>query len=182
MPRRRRVLAAFAVLLSGWWCLVFLGPAPLAAADPPSVEPAGEVVALRGRVVCLDALAATPADPAIDPCSQPGARFELRTSGGEAVRFLSGDARAEIFTDPQVRERDLEVHGWKRPDDTFEVLSVYSIVGGVLRHLHYRCDVCNITASAPGPCWCCGKPFELREEPVATGTGTEHEHAARDPR
>ena len=160
------------------------GPLPQAsrAADPPSSEPGGDVVVLRGRVACLDALPATPSDPATDPCDQPGARFELRVPGGEAVRFLPDDARAAIFTDSQVREREIEVRGWRRPDDAFEVLSVYSVVGGVLHHLHYRCDVCNITASAPGPCWCCGKPFELREEPLAPGTATEDEHAASDAR
>jgi hypothetical protein len=95
---------------------------------------------------------------------------------------MDDDARAGVFADPQVREREIEVHGWRRDGGTFEVLSVYSVVGGVLHHLHYRCDVCNITASAPGPCWCCGKPFELREEPVTSATEPEDEDAERDPR
>jgi hypothetical protein len=75
-----------------------------------------------------------------------------------------------------VRARELELHGWRRPGGAFELLSIYSIVGGVPHHLHYRCDVCDIDATAPGPCWCCGAPFELREEP-AGGTA----HAERDP-
>jgi hypothetical protein len=137
----------------------------LRAADPPA-ESKSDVVAVRGRVVCLDALSATPANPEADPCNQPGARFDLRVSPTEVVHFLAEDPKAEIFTDPQVRARDIEVHGWRRPGDGFEILSVYSIRGGVPHHLHYRCDVCNITASAPGPCWCCGAPFELREEPA----------------
>ncbi len=158
----------------------FGAPHRLFAADP-SPESTADVVALRGRVVCLDALAATPADPAADPCNQPGARFELRISPAEAVRFLPEDAKAGIFTDPAVRERELEVHGWRRPGGAFEVLSVYSIVDGVPHHLHYRCDVCNITTSAPGPCWCCGKPFELREEPAGTELEPENDpHAERD--
>jgi hypothetical protein len=57
------------------------------------------------------------------------------------------------------------------------ILAVYSMVGGIPHHLHYRCEVCNITATAPGPCWCCGAPFELREERVEPSA-----HAERDPR
>src|SRR5262245_40886195 len=149
MPWRRGVLA---VLLSASCSAGALGAAPLPTADPPSTESPGDVVTLRGRVVCLDALADAPPDPEIDPCNQPGARFELRQAGGEAVRFLSDDARAGVFADPAVRERELEVRGWRREGGAFEVLSVYSMKGGVLHHIHYRCDVCNITASAPGPC------------------------------
>ena len=159
MPRNRRVRAAVVALAT----LVSIGAPRFRAADP-APDSSADVVALRGRVTCLDALAATPADPAADPCNQPGARFELRISPSESVRFLAEDAKAQIFTDPRVRERELEVRGWRRPGGAFEVLSVYSIVGGQPHHLHYRCDVCDIDAYAPGPCWCCGQPFELREE------------------
>ena len=86
--------------------------------------------------------------------------------GGEVVRFVAGDPRADIFTDPQVRDREVEVRGWRRPGEAIEILSVYAVKDGALHHLHYRCDVCNITTYAPGPCWCCGAPFELREGPA----------------
>ncbi len=175
MLRRRRVGVA-QVALAAVVSIAVFGQQKLFAADP-APESSADVVVLRGRVVCLDALAATPADPAADPCNQPGARFELRTSTGEAVGFLPEDARAGILIDPEVRTRELEVHGWRRPGGALEVLSVYSIVGGVPHHLHYRCDVCNITTSAPGPCWCCGAPFELREEPVGAQPAPEdHGH------
>jgi hypothetical protein len=142
--------------------------AAIRAADPPG-DASTEVVAVRGRIVCLDAATATFDDPANDPCNQPGARFELRTSAAEVVHFLPEDSRAAIFTDPQVRAKEIEVRGWRRAGDAIEILSVHSIVAGVPHHLHYRCDVCNITTDAPGPCWCCGKPFELREEPAEGG-------------
>jgi hypothetical protein len=77
MPCRRGVVAVFAVLISAWH-VGFLAAAPLVAADPASSDPPGEVVALRGRWTCLDALAATPGDPASDHCNHPGERFELR--------------------------------------------------------------------------------------------------------
>jgi len=85
---------------------------PLSAVDPPAEE-TSEVVAIRGRVVCVDSVPTATVSPESDPCNQPGA-----------------------------------------------------VKDGALHHLHYRCDVCNITTYAPGPCWCCGAPFELREGPA----------------
>jgi hypothetical protein len=131
--------------------------APLAAGD--------SLVTRRGAVRCLDAFA-TPADRTEDPCNQPGASFELQDESGAVLAFRADDPRAEIFLDPRVRAMQIEVRGWLRPGETIEILSVYSIHGGRRHHLHYRCDVCDITATAPGPCWCCGADFELREEAV----------------
>jgi hypothetical protein len=138
--------------------------ANLAFAADPKTESTPEVVAIRGRVVCLDTLPESPGVAESDPCNQPGARFELRAASGEAIPFVAGDPRADLFTDPQVRDLDLEVRGWRRVG-AMEVLSVHAVRNGTLHHLHYRCDVCNITTYAPGPCWCCGQPFELREGP-----------------
>jgi hypothetical protein len=139
--------------------------ASTAGAAAPQKEPSSEVVAIRGRIVCLDALAPSTAAPGSDPCNQPGARFEIHGVEHETVPFVAGDPKTDIFTDPQVRERQIEVRGWRRSDG-FEILSVYAVQDGALHHLHYRCDVCNITTYAPGPCWCCGQPFELREGPA----------------
>jgi hypothetical protein len=174
MSRGGLVLAA--AIVSAVWCGGVSSGAQVFAADPQ--DSTTEPVILRGRVVCLDTGTASYDDPADDPCNQPGARFELRPATGEAVRFLAGDPKAGIFADPVVRDRELEVHGWQRPEG-FEILSVYSIVGGVQHHLHYRCDVCNITTYAPGPCWCCGQPFELREEKVEAGRSPEAASASR---
>ena len=143
---------------------VVAATASAAQAVDPQTESSSEVVAIRGRVVCLDAPTASTATPESGSCDRPGARFELHALEGETVPFVAGDPKADIFTDPQVRERELEVRGWRRAGG-LEILSVYAVKDGVLRHLHYRCDVCNITTYAPGPCWCCGQPFELREGP-----------------
>src|SRR5688572_2312455 len=138
---------------------------PLSAVDPPAEE-TSEVVAIRGRVVCVDSVPTATVSPESDPCNQPGVRFELHSVGGEVVRFVAADPRSDIFTDPQVRNREVEVRGWRRTGEAIEILSVYAVKDGALHHLHYRCDVCNITTYAPGPCWCCGAPFELREGPA----------------
>ncbi len=121
----------------------------------------GELTRLTGRAVCLEPLAA--AAPDLVPCDEPGARYAFETESGETVTFLEEDPRTGVFRDPRVRSQRLEVEGWLREQGRFELLSVLSIKHGERFHVHYRCDVCDITATAPGPCWCCGKDFELRE-------------------
>jgi hypothetical protein len=148
---------------------------PLFAADSES-ERDPSIVSLRGQVVCWsDPASGEAADAGADddPCDRVGARYGLWVSPSESVHFLAEDARAAIFADPAVRDREIEVRGWRRPGGGLEILSVHSIRDGKPHRLHYRCDVCNITATAPGPCWCCGAPFELREEPVPPTTDAD---------
>lgn len=131
----------------------------------------GTVVSVEGRAVCLDDATLAPlADE--ERCNEPGtARFALESAAGELIHFLPDDPQAEIFRDPAVRAKRLVVEGWPRAGGQLELLHVYSLRDGRLYHLHYRCDLCNITAKAPGPCWCCRQPFELREVPVEEGGG-----------
>ena len=88
------------------------------------------------------------------------------------MTFLEEDPRAEMFIDPRIREQPLMIEGWLRQGGRIELLEVFSIKDDVLHHIHYRCDICDITATAPGPCWCCGQDFELRESPVEAHDGT----------
>ena len=101
------------------------------------------------------------------PATSPAPGSSCDTSPGEAVGFLPEDAKAGIFTDPAVRDAGARgprlATAWRAPRGPVGLLHRRTAIP---HHLHYRCDVCNITTSAPGPCWCCGAPFELREEPV----------------
>lgn len=123
-------------------------------------------VTVRGRVVCLDA-SGTPfaQGAACDPSAGGFTRFGL-DSGESITAFSPEDTRSEIFTDPRVRERELEVRGWFRGDGRFEITKVFSLRNGRLHDLYYFCSVCNITSHRPGPCWCCRADFELKEEPA----------------
>ena len=130
-------------------------------------------ITFRGKAICLDEAGAESRDPEL--CDRPdsGARFALLTPDGAMVSFLPGDPQAEMMIDPRVRERTLQVVGWPRESGEIEILHVRSIRNGQLFDIHYRCDVCNITATAPGPCWCCRKDFELRETPLRNGPGDQ---------
>jgi len=125
-----------------------------------AVDPETGLAAFRGHAVCLDAATDLEA-----PCTPESTRFALRTEDGRRIAVDPDDLRAGPFADPRVRARPLEVRGWLRESGTLEVLRVYTLHGGTLHHVHYRCDICDIDASGPGPCWCCGRDFELREDP-----------------
>lgn len=131
------------------WLVALLAGAGLSNPKAGTVE-----VTVRGRVVCLEGAEAA--------CR----RFGLSTVAGDVYSFMTEDARAEIFTDARVRERELEVKGWARAGDrTLEITKVFSVKDGKLYDLYYFCSVCNITSHTPGPCWCCRADFELKEEP-----------------
>jgi hypothetical protein len=116
---------------------------------------------LRGRVVCLNA-SGTPS-AAEEDCDLANG-FALRTSDDTLYRFSRSDSRVEILADMRVRSQELEIAAWLRKGE-LEIVKLYSLHNGELFDVYYRCDVCNITAHTPGPCWCCRQDFELRETP-----------------
>jgi hypothetical protein len=147
-------------------------PLLFAGASPGAGDAGEETLVRRGHVVCLDQ-ELRPLTPSLshtedeEACNEPDtARFAFNTAGGEHLLFLEDDPLALMFLDPEVRAKELLVEGWPRPEGRLELLHVYALEDGKPYLLHYRCDRCNITASGPGPCWCCGEPFELREVPA----------------
>ena len=155
--RQRGALAPILLLCAG-----FLHALALAGGEP--------LERVVGRAECLEAVASQ--EPAVaDPCNRPDARFLFRTEQGEELFFLAEDPRPRAFTDPRVRALRLELTGHRRDAATFEIVAIHSLHDGERYHVHYRCDVCDITTTAPGPCWCCGEDFELRQVPVDEGAG-----------
>jgi hypothetical protein len=121
----------------------------------------GDIVELRGRVVCLDE------GPAAVPCAASSPRFALQTPDGERHAFKSGDALSAMFADERLRERELSVRGRKTASGELETIKVYSVRNGRLHDLDYFCEVCNVVAYAPGLCPCCRRTMALRETPLA---------------
>jgi hypothetical protein len=129
---------------------------------------AAEAMTVRGHVICLDSALADGGGE--DACNERGARFALQTTDGAIFSLLPEDPKQEMFIDPRIRARELQIHGRRRGHGRLEIINVYTIIDGELHVPHDRCDVCNITANAPGPCWCCGAEFELREPPLKETT------------
>jgi hypothetical protein len=117
-------------------------------------------VAIEGRVFCVDSSRAE------TPCPADARDFALQTEGGDLHFFHRDDTKSRMFQDPQVRDRKLHVNVWPRADGYVDIIKVFSLKDGQLHDLHYFCSVCNITAFAGGPCWCCQQEFEFREIPV----------------
>ncbi len=133
---------------------------------PVAGAAAQELEVWDGRVVCAEAPAGDGAARCDDPETSPGfVLIEDRT--GRRLPFAPADPKAGLFADPRVRSLALRVVGSRRGGDPIEIVHVYSREDGHLHDVYFRCDVCNITASAPGPCWCCRQPFELRHPPAA---------------
>ena len=144
---------AFLLLL-----LASLGVAPSVARG--TAIQAGEPLERRGQVVCADEAGRRQA------CRAESRSFALEDADGGLHAFLGSDPLAAIFQDPRVRERELLVRARPRPDGSLEIVKVFSIRGGTPHDVHYYCEVCHVTAYAPGPCPCCRRPMELRETPL----------------
>jgi hypothetical protein len=142
--------------------IVLAGAGAAQAAEGPSAVDArrGQTVELRGHVVCVGETGRP------QECADDARRFALRDAAGRLHPFLESDPLAAIFQDRRVRDRELVVRARTRPDESLEIVKVYSIKEGKLHDLHYFCEVCNITAYAPGLCPCCRREMELRETPV----------------
>ncbi len=124
---------------------------------------AGEVV-LRGRAFCVDSKGRQL--DAAEKCDSENSRFSFKTSSGKAYSFLPSDLSTAIFTDSRVRARDLQLTANLYPEGQLEIIKVQSVKEGKLYDLYYFCEVCNITAYAPGPCTCCREEMEFRETPA----------------
>jgi rubrerythrin len=131
--------------------MILLAPFSRAAAR----EDNAPLVILRGRIKCLDG-----------PCDGASPRFGLTTPDEKLYNFLEGDELAAIFLDPRVRSHELQITARLHTKDRLEIIKVKSIINGRIYDLYYFCEVCNITAYAPGPCPCCRKELELRETPL----------------
>jgi hypothetical protein len=112
---------------------------------------------IRGKVTCVDA-----SRDECD-CSIAGSRYAIRSAGGRIYLTSKSDPMAEVFADPRVRERDLQVTGRPGSAGTIELIKVQSIRHGRVYDIYYFCDVCNVTTNTMGSCPCCGKDMEFKE-------------------
>lgn len=150
------------MLVSLSFVVLVLTQTPALAASQHEHD-AHRLVTIKGRVACFDA--AGHQVKAEDECKPEGARFLLTAVDGKQYRFLSGDVETAIFTDPRVRQRELQITGRLHSDDQVELIRVQSIKGSKLYDIFYYCELCNIKAYAPGLCPCCRNEMEFREMP-----------------
>jgi hypothetical protein len=97
---------------------------------------------------------------------QPPHMFGFKSADGRSYRFLADDVMTAMFADRRVRDRELQITARPHPEDRLEIIRVQAARGAKLYDLYYYCDVCNVTAYAPGPCPCCRAELEFRETPT----------------
>ena len=115
---------------------------------------------MTGRVECRMG------DETVDltfPC--PGAsQLVFRSEDGRRFFLSDKDPRKAIFEDGRVRNELLRITVRQDEEGRLALLLVHTLKNGRIYLPHYFCQVCNITAYAPGPCWCCQAEFEFREK------------------
>jgi hypothetical protein len=121
-------------------------------------------VTIKGRV--LDSQDPECCDEPETKNGQSSARFSFKTVDGKVYKFLATDRATAMFTDPQVRSRELQITAVEHSTGELELIKILSVKDGKLFDIFYFCDVCTITAYAPGACPCCYGKFELKETPA----------------
>ena len=92
----------------------------------------------------------------------------LVTDDGKIYPLVKDDGSRMFFKDTRLQGRPMRLTGRLYGDTKLlQVLSVRSLVKGVLHEPYYWCDICKIKRFEPNNCDCCGAPLEFREEPVA---------------
>ncbi len=99
------------------------------------------------------------------PCP-PGSELVFRTEDGRRFSLSEKDPRKAIFEDGRVRNELLRITARQDEEGRLALLLVHTLKNGRMYLPHYFCQVCNITAFAPGPCWCCQAEFEFREKEI----------------
>jgi hypothetical protein len=122
------------------------------------------LVVVRGRVTCLDA-GGQPVDSLFGCITNN--RLAFFSKDGKLYKFLPADSMTAMFSDIRVRQRELQLTARLLANDRLEIVKVQSINEGRLFDIFYFCEVCNITAYAPGPCPCCRDELQFREIAVS---------------
>jgi hypothetical protein len=139
-----------------------------AGARAPAAPP--EQVVIRGRAACLDDAGERRAVGA--KCDDhPSGGWAIESEGGVLRRLSPGDSRVAMLGDVRVRSQELQIVAWRYDDGHLAIVHLYTVIDGKLHDPYYYCPICAIRAHAPGPCWCCGRPLELRDPPLEGGSG-----------
>lgn len=152
---RRVLLVSVFVLIS---MPLALGMLLAPAAEPTSQEITGKVVPLAGPLEKFGAK--------LDP-DAAAISLALVTDDGKVHPLIKDSGSRMFFKDKQLLDRPMRLTGRLYGDTKLlQVLSVRSLIKGVVHEPYYWCDVCKIKRLEPNDCDCCGAPLEFREAPI----------------
>jgi hypothetical protein len=141
-------------LAAVWVVLAAGSPAASKSTTPPAYE--GKVVPL---VKLLDRLGAK-ADP-------DTAGVALATADGTVYTLVKDDASRLLFVDPNLHDRTVRLTARLLPGTRVLVVEkVQTVKVGKVYDVDYWCENCQLAATEPGKCKCCGGDTVLRELPA----------------
>jgi hypothetical protein len=120
----------------------------------------------RGRLVCLIEEMKERHQAEANPIHEHLAGYRVDGEGGPRYYTLYRNKFSEaLFVDKRFREHELRLTGRVFPSSMLLELSRFQWYReGKLYEVYYWCGVCAIKGVDPGPCACCQKNVELREE------------------
>jgi rubrerythrin len=121
-------------------------------------------VVVRGHVACLDESGQRL--QADFDSNQIAPVYELLTNDGKHYKFSPDDLIVPIFTESRVRKMELQITALLHEKNVLELIKVLAVKEGKLYDIYYFCELCNITAYAPGACPCCFEPLVFIEKPA----------------
>jgi hypothetical protein len=129
------------------------------AADPGTVAPA----AFDGKV---SPLAKVLEKQGVKP-DPDTAGVALVTADGAVYTLVKDDASRLLFLDKQLHDRDVRLTARLLPGTRIlKVERVQAVKAGKLFDVDYWCENCQLAATEPGKCKCCGGDTALRETPA----------------
>jgi hypothetical protein len=153
------MLRAFGVL--GLVVVCFSANAAPPAA--PTAAPVEKGQLFDGKVVPLaDALKKLGVKPDADTTG-----VALVTADGTVYTIVKDATSRLLFMDKQLHGRDFRLTAKLLPGThALHVEKVQTVKNGKIFNVDYWCDQCQLEASEPGPCKCCGGDTVLRELPA----------------
>lgn len=123
-------------------------PKPLLALDGPR--------AYNGRVVLLPAPKGKSGKPVVALVGDDRTNYPLVEDGASEM----------LFQDKRLRDRPVRLIAMRlRGTNVLRVVRVQTVGKDGVFDVDYWCEVCQISLSHPGACYCCGQEAELRERP-----------------
>jgi predicted RNA-binding protein with PUA domain len=113
-------------------------------------------------------------DGKVVPDSKAGAKphpaatgVALVTADGAVYPIVETDVSRLLFLDKELHGRAVRLTGTVDPKSkTATVTKVQTVKAGKVFDVDYWCEKCQLAASQPGKCVCCGADVVLRELPV----------------
>ncbi|VTR90785.1 Uncharacterized protein OS=Isosphaera pallida (strain ATCC 43644 / DSM 9630 / IS1B) GN=Isop_1744 PE=4 SV=1 [Gemmata massiliana] len=91
----------------------------------------------------------------------------LVTADGTVYTLVKDEKTRLLFLDPQLHNRDVRLTAKVLPGTrVLHVERVQTVKNGKAFNVDYWCEQCQLDATEPGPCKCCGGETALRELPA----------------